>query len=437
MQPVNTKYKKEEKKISNLRFPGFEGEWIVQKIGDISEIIGGGTPDSTIDKYWDGEVQWFIPTELKTKYVSVSKRTITELGLRKSSAKLLPIGAILLTTRATIGDTSIALRECTTNQGLQSIVVNYQNCNEWVYYLINNIKKELTKRASGSTFLEISKKELKKIRVSLPSLPEQKKIASFLSAVDQKIQHLTRKKELLELYKKGVMQKIFSQKIRFKPDGAGFGSAQPAGVGPEAKQNRVVERSRNYPDWEEKRLGEICEMTSSKRVYLSDYVDRGIPFYRGKEISELKKNQIPSDLLYITDERYKEFKLKYGAPVKGDILITAVGTLGNIFRIRNNDKFYFKDGNLIWLRNISENSEFLEFYIQYNINELIKTSIGSTQKALTIVELKKIKLFIPSLEEQQKITSFLSNIDSKIESIKTQITQTQKFKKGLLQQMFV
>jgi len=174
------------------------------KIGDISEIIGGGTPDSTIDKYWDGEVQWFIPTELKTKYVSVSKRTITELGLRKSSAKLLPIGAILLTTRATIGDTSIALRECTTNQGLQSIVVNYQNCNEWVYYLINNIKKELTKRASGSTFLEISKKELKKIRVSLPSLPpNKKKIASFLSAVDQKIQHLTRKKELLELYKKG------------------------------------------------------------------------------------------------------------------------------------------------------------------------------------------------------------------------------------------
>jgi restriction endonuclease S subunit len=219
---------------------------------------------------------------------------------------------------------------------------------------------------------------------------------------------------LLEQYKKGVMQQLFSGKLRFKD-----------------------ENGNDYGDWEEKKLGDVCEMTSSKRVYLNDYVKEGIPFYRGKEISELRLNQLPSDLLYISKERYEDFKSKYGVPLKNDILITAVGTLGNILRIRNDDAFYFKDGNLIWLRNISESAQFLEITLQWETKELIKTSIGSTQKALTMVELRKLSFNFPSKEEQQKIATFLSSIDIKIESTNQQITQTQSFKKGLLQQMFV
>lgn len=159
-------------------------------------------------------------------------------------------------------------------------------------------------------------------------------------------------------------------------------------------------------EWEVKRLGKIAELTSSKRVYLSDYVEKGIPFYRGKEISEIKNNKTPSDILYITEESYDSFKLKYGVPIKNDILITAVGTLGNVLRIRNNEKFYFKDGNLIWLKKIIESPYFLGVLLEYKNKEIQKSSIGSTQRALTIVELKKLKFLFPNIKEIKNIGTF-------------------------------
>jgi type I restriction enzyme S subunit len=196
-------------------------------------------------------------------------------------------------------------------------------------------------------------------------------------------------------------------------------------------------RFKEFEDqWEKKKLGSLCEMTSSKRVYLSDYVSDGIPFYRGKEISELRLGKIPSDVLYISRERYEEFKEKYGIPEKGDILITAVGTLGNVLRIKNNDEFYFKDGNLIWLKNIKDNIEFIEILIQWKKNDLIKTSIGSTQKALTMVELRKLIFSFPSLKEQQKIASFLTSVDTKIQQLTTKKQLLENYKKGVMQKLF-
>ncbi|AQS93833.1 hypothetical protein BXQ17_07080 [Polaribacter sp. BM10] len=189
-------------------------------------------------------------------------------------------------------------------------------------------------------------------------------------------------------------------------------------------------------EWHPKKLGSICVMTSSKRVYLEDYVPAGIPFFRGKEITELKNNTIPSDILYISNERYNDFKEKYGVPKKEDILVTAVGTLGNVWKINDDNPFYFKDGNLIWLKNIKENSDFLEKLIQLNTNELIKTSIGSTQKALTMVELRKIQLNFPQFPEQQKIASFLTDVDDKITKLTKKKTLLEQYKKGIMQKIF-
>ena len=109
--------------VPHLRFPEFIGEWETKLINDLAVVIGGGTPDTTIKSYWDGEIQWFTPSEIgKNKYVDSSLRTITEEGLNNSSAKLLPPNTILLSSRATIGECSLSLRECATNQGFQSLV---------------------------------------------------------------------------------------------------------------------------------------------------------------------------------------------------------------------------------------------------------------------------------------------------------------------------
>ena len=173
--------------VPNLRFPEFSGEWVTKSINDLAVVIGGGTPDTTVKSYWDGEIQWFTPSEIgKNKYVDSSLRTITEVGLNNSSAKLLPPNTILLSSRATIGECSLSLRECATNQGFQCLVS--KKCNvDFLYYLIQTKKKDLIRKSCGSTFLEISANEVRKIQVSVPSDVEQQKIAELLSLIDERI----------------------------------------------------------------------------------------------------------------------------------------------------------------------------------------------------------------------------------------------------------
>ena len=173
--------------VPHLRFPEFSGEWETKSINDLADVIGGGTPDTTVKSYWDGGIQWFTPSEIgKNKFVDASLRTITEDGLNNSSAKLLPPNTILLSSRATIGECSLSLRECATNQGFQSLVS--KNCNvDFLYYLIQTKKKDLIRKSCGSTFLEISANEVRKIQVSVPSDVEQQKIAELLSLIDKRI----------------------------------------------------------------------------------------------------------------------------------------------------------------------------------------------------------------------------------------------------------
>lgn len=183
--------------------------WEEKKLKDIAQIVGGGTPETGVKEYWNGDIQWFTPTELKSKYAAQSQRTITESGFKNSSAKILPIGTLLFSSRATVGDVSIALNPCTTNQGFQSLIVNDENNNEFIYYWIMNNKNAFLEKASGSTFLEISKKEIEKLSVQRPSIKEQNKIANFLTAIDDKITASQNQLAAANQYKQGLLQQMF------------------------------------------------------------------------------------------------------------------------------------------------------------------------------------------------------------------------------------
>ena len=200
-----------DKKVLNvphLRFPEFSGEWVTKSINDLAVVIGGGTPDTTVKSYWDGEIQWFTPSEIgKNKYVDSSLRTITEVGLNNSSAKLLPPNTILLSSRATIGECSLSLRECATNQGFQCLVS--KKCNvDFLYYLIQTKKKDLIRKSCGSTFLEISANEVRKIQVSVPSDVEQQKIAELLSLIDERIATQNKIIEDLKKLKSAIVEML-------------------------------------------------------------------------------------------------------------------------------------------------------------------------------------------------------------------------------------
>lgn len=196
-----------------LRFKREDGteypEWEQTSLEDVCNIVGGGTPSTKNIDYWNGNIQWFTPSEIgKTKYVSKSVRTISQVGFEKSSARKLPVGTILLTSRATLGEMAIATIECTTNQGFQSLIPRRIN-GEYLYYLQPTIKNYCNKKACGSTFNEISKGELGKCKIPMPHFEEQQKIADFLSAFDEAISYAKQELDKWKELKKGLLQQMF------------------------------------------------------------------------------------------------------------------------------------------------------------------------------------------------------------------------------------
>jgi type I restriction enzyme S subunit len=191
-------------------------EWEVVSIGTCATVIGGGTPSTRNSQYWDGQINWFTPSEVgKAKYLRESIRKISILGLKNSSAKSLPSGTILLTTRATIGETGILLNKASTNQGFQSLIpVKDKTDTEFFYYLLNTIKPKLLSLSSGSTFLELNPTKLRSITISLPPLPEQKAIAEVLSDMDAEIEALEQKRDKYKKIKQGMMDQLLTGKVR-------------------------------------------------------------------------------------------------------------------------------------------------------------------------------------------------------------------------------
>jgi type I restriction enzyme S subunit len=194
-------------------------------------------------------------------------------------------------------------------------------------------------------------------------------------------------------------------------------------------------------EWKTYKLGEIAEITSSKRIFLADYVNEGIPFYRSKEVIErFKKNNISTEL-FIEKSKFEEIKTKFGVPKENDILLTSVGTIGIPFKVQKNDEFYFKDGNLTWFRNYSGQiiPDYLYYWIQSGVGKdaIDKTKIGSTQQALTIASLKQIEITVPDLATQTQIAQILTSLDDKIE-LNLQMNQTlEAMAQALFKEWFV
>ena len=181
------------------------------RLGSVCKIVGGGTPDTLHTEYWGSTVEWFTPSEIgKTKYVSSSVRKLSETGLNNSSAKLLPIGTVLLTTRATLGEMSIAKRECCTNQGFQSLIPHQDRVlSEYLYYMQIVIKPWCEKYASGNTFREISKSALSNCIIPLPDRARQEEIVKLLNSIDMLISAEESIAMSLSKMRHGLMQQLF------------------------------------------------------------------------------------------------------------------------------------------------------------------------------------------------------------------------------------
>ena len=347
--------------------------------------MGGGTPDTTVQEYWNGGIQWFTPSEIgKNKYTDKSERTITQDGLNNSSAKVLPINTILLSTRATIGESSIAKTECCTNQGFQSLIANEEiTCYEYLYYLVATLKKELIRKSCGSTFLEISANEVRKIKTFIPSLEEQRKVASLLALLDERIATQIKIIEDLKKLKSAIRAKLFSQ------------------IETSCESNIEIRDMLNY------------EQPSEYIVQSTEYSDE-------YETPVLTANK--AFILGYTDE-------KFGIYDKGECIILDDFTMDVKYV-----SFPFKvksSAIKILTPKPGVDLYFMYEYIQY------MGLVSEEHKRHYISEIEPISIAHISFNEQCAISNILRSIDHRIEVSNLELSLYNKQKQYLLSQMFI
>ena len=385
-----------------MRFPEFSGEWNKYTINDLATVVGGGTPDTTVKSYWGGDIQWFTPSEIgKNKYVDFSKRTITRDGLDNSSAKLLPLHTILLSSRATVGECSIASNECTTNQGFQSLIA--KQCNiDFLYYLIQTKKKDLIRNACGSTFLEISANEIRKIKVAVPVQNEQEQIAKLLSLIDERIATQNKIIEKLQSLIKGLVDELMTVLLKGK----------------------LYPFSSFYI-----KAGEGGTPTTSVVEY---YTEGTIPFIK---IEDLSCKYLTNNKDFITELGMQKSSA-WLIPSKS-VIYSNGATIGAISI--NEYPVCTKQGILGIVPNTNINVEYLYLLMSssYFSKEISRIITEGTMKTAYLKDINHIKCPLPSMAQQKNITNLTSSIEEKL-SIEQELLRCLNLQKQyLLRMMFI
>lgn len=369
--------------VPELRFPEFDGEWEEKQLSAILEI---GTGKSKVQSNESGKYNILGSTGIigKSHTYDYEGDFILTARVGHYAGKLYKHAG-----KVNISDNTIYL-------------FNFINKN-FIYESLNVFKLEKLVFGSGQPLIKAS--DLKKLKIRVPVSKEQKKIGVFFSKLDRQIELEEQKLEKLEEQKKGYMQKIFSQELRFKD-----------------------ENGQEYPAWINKKLGDIGKVSMNKRIYKNETSINGeIPFYKigtfGKEAET-----------FISREKFEEYKNKYPYPEKGDILISASGSIGRTIEY-DGEEAYYQDSNIVWL---DHNDEVLNIFLKY-IYSVIKWSgiEGTTIKRLYNKDILNTKIDLPVIKEQEKIGNFFGKIDDSIEKQSSKIGVLKQRKKGFLQKMFV
>ena len=351
--------------------------WEYKRLGELCDIVMGQSPMGNSINENNG-------IEFHQGKTNFGDKFLMESGIYTTSPiRIAEKKTILLCVRAPVGIINITERQVCIGRGLSSLKPRLGLELLYLYYCLLSKQNYFESNSTGSTFKAISSKVINNTIIQFPPKPTQLSIVSELDKLNELIQI---KKEQLKDYD-ALAQSIFYEM---------FGDP-------------VV----NEKGWEVMSLGDICEITSSKRVFANEYVGMGVPFYRSKEVIE-KSKQLPISVeLYISESHYDKIKSSFGVPQIGDILVTAVGTIGKIWVVDTNEPFYFKDGNLVWLRKIKGvHSEYFRYSLFYLIDEYKKVNAnGAAYNALTIAKLKLMLCPLPPLSLQQSFAHKIEQIE--------------------------
>ena len=409
---------KTTKKIPALRFPEFEGEWSMKLLGDVAIFSKGkGVSKSDIDE--NGKFECIRYGELYTHYNELIKDVISKTNVDEKELVFSEYNDVIIPgsgeTQLDIATASCVLKDGVALGGDLNIIKTKINGVFLAYYLNNAKKNDIATLAQGNSVVHLYASQLKTLSLNIPVNKEQQKIASFLTAVDDKIQRLTKKKALLERYKKGVIQQIFNQQIRFKDD-----------------------NGNDYPNWEEKRLVEVLKENKKRNT------DNNVE----EVFSVAKSKGVINQLEHLGRSYAAEDVSNYKVAFPDDIIYTKSPTSDFPFGIIKQNKLDRKGivsvlyaiytplnkhlGNII-------DAYFSSWVNTYNyLSPLVRKGAKNTMNIGNDEFLKGTVILLPiSVEEQEKISSFLNNLEAKIDDVNNRLEQMRQYKKGLLQQMFV
>ena len=391
-----------------LRFPEFTDEWQVKKIGDTGNVITGSTPVTADRTLYGSEYQFISPGDMNSgRYVISTKQRLSQKGF-DISRKIKTGSTLFVCIGSTIGKTAQVREMSVTNQQINAVETNDNHDDDFVYLALSKISTKIALSAGAQAVPIISKSDFSKNIIHIPSKPEQEKIADFLTAVDERIAVGEKKLELLETYKRGVMQKIFSQQIRFKD-----------------------ENGSPYPDWEEKKLESLLVKNKKRNKNLEiNYVQsvsnaRGFvsqnDYFDGANIAS--KNTSNYFIIEKSTFAYNPSRINVGSlAYKSDETTSIVSPLYVSFKTQTG----LLDGFLLpW------------FSTELFKKQMNRSFEGSVRDTLSFEALSDMRLMLPNEQEQQKIADFLTTLDEKITAEKSKLTAARQFKKALLQRMFV
>lgn len=406
--------RKKQNDVPHLRFPEFSNKWSKSRLNDVSSITTGSTPPTGDRRNYGGDIPFVSPSDLSVnRFVTYTQNTVTQKGFE--TGRKIERGSVLFVgIGSTIGKVAQAGKMSISNQQIHSLASKISHSNDFLYYRILKDSKKIKLQAGTQAVPQLNKSSFARWETWFPEFTEQQKIAEFLGSIDARLDNLRQQKTAFENYKRGMMQKIFTQKIRFKD-----------------------ETGKNYAEWEEVFLYNLATAVKGKGLSKDDITEDGtnecvryaelytdytevINYIQSKTNISAVGMVVsqPNDLLFPSSGETAEDIATFSCIRKAGVILS-----GDLNAIRFNKE---------------ADSVFFAYYLSnYHNNTIARYAQGNSVVHLYWSHFRKIKIRIPIFAEQQKIATFLTSIDEIITAKAEEITKVEQWKKGLMQKMFV
>ncbi len=379
------------------------------RLGDIVDIIGGGTPSKKREDFYRGAIPWATVRDMNCDIIKKTEFCITDEAVENSATNVIPKGEVVISTHVGLGKVCVLGQDTAINQDLKAIIPHQGVFRRYMYYWFCSQADILIRNGKGATVKGVTLDFVRALQIPLPPLPAQRRIAAELDKICELKKNAETRLEKLDLLVKSRFVEMFG--------------------GPKLTDmlHPLVP------------IGELFNVGSSKRVFQKDWRSEGVPFYRAREVVKLSRDGHVDNELFISEEMFADYARQYGLPKPNDILVTGVGTLGVCYVVQKGDRFYYKDGNIICLnsKGLIDSTFVYHCYQQQFVRDQIdKNALGSTVGTYTIDSARKTLVPLPPPALQREFAAFVAKVDKLRLNVRETVAKMDMLYRSKLQEYF-